>query len=109
LLAMATIESAGVLCAEDMVGSLEIGKAADLVLLDGNAPHLLAQHSLASDVVRFATRGEVKATIVAGRVLYQDGVFATIDIERLRADAGAGATHVRKVVESRRYKPFPAF
>ena len=109
LLAMATIESAGVLCADDLIGSLEVGKAADLVLLDGNAPHLLAQHSLASDLVRFATRGEVKATIVAGRVLYQDGEFKTIDMDRLRADAKAGAAFVRAVVEERRYKPFPAF
>lgn len=109
LLAMATIESAGVLCADDLIGSLEAGKAADLVILDGNAPHLLAQHSLASDIVRFASRGEVRTTIVAGRVLYQDGAFTTIDIDRLRADAAAGAAHVRAITEPRRYKPFPAF
>jgi 5-methylthioadenosine/S-adenosylhomocysteine deaminase len=109
LLAMATIESASVLCAEDLIGSLEVGKAADLILLDGNAPHLMAQHYLAGDIVRFATRGEVRATVVAGRVLYQDGEFTTIDIERLRAEATAGAAYVRGIVEEKRYKPFPAF
>ncbi len=110
LLAMATIESAGALCADDLIGSLEVGKAADLVLLDGNAPHLLAQHSLASDLVRFATRGEVKAAIVGGRVLYQDGAFKTIDMDRLRADARRrGRLLVRSIVEERRCKPFPAF
>ncbi len=99
LLAMATIESANVLCADDLIGSLEVGKAADLVVLDGNAPHLMAQHYLASDIVRFATRGEVRATVVAGKVLYKDGAFTTIDIERLRAEASAGAAYVRGVVE----------
>ena len=79
------------------------------MVLDGTAPHLLAQHSLASDIVRFATRGEVRATVVAGRVLYRDGEFKTIDIERLRAEASAGAAHVRGIVEPKRYKPFPAF
>jgi 5-methylthioadenosine/S-adenosylhomocysteine deaminase len=109
LLAMATIESAGVLCADDLIGSLEVGKAADLIVLDGNAPHLMAQHSLASDVVRFATRGEVRATVVAGKVLYKDGTFTTIDLDRLRAEASAGASYVRGIVEGKRYKPFPAF
>jgi hypothetical protein len=51
----------------------------------------------------------VRATIVAGRVLYQDGEFTTIDIERLRAEAAAGAAYVRGIVEEKRYKPFPAF
>lgn len=109
LLSMATIESAGVLCADDLIGSLEVGKAADLVVLDGTAPHLLGQHHLASDIVRFATRAEVQATVVAGRVLYQDGEFKTIDMDRLRANVRAGAAYVRGIVESRRYKPFPQF
>ena len=82
---------------------------ADLIVLDGNAPHLMAQHSLASDVVRFASRGEVRATVVAGKVLYKDGTFTTIDLDRLRAEASAGASYVRGIVEGKRYKPFPAF
>jgi len=109
LLAMATSEAANVLCADDIIGSLEVGKAADCVVLDGNAPHLLAGHYLSSDLVRFASRGEVKATIVAGRVLYRDGEFTTIDIEKLRRDAAAGAGQVREVIEKRRYRPYPAF
>jgi hypothetical protein len=59
--------------------------------------------------VRFATRGEVKATIVNGRVLYRDGEFTTIDIDALRREAAAGAEHVRGVVEARRYRRHPAF
>jgi len=109
LLAMATHESANVLCVDDLTGSLEVGKAADCVVLDGNAPHLLAGHYLASDLVRFATRGEVKATVVNGRVLYRDGEFTTIDIDALRRDAAAGAEHVRSLVEGRRYRKHPAF
>jgi 5-methylthioadenosine/S-adenosylhomocysteine deaminase len=109
LLAMATIESAGVLCADDLIGSLEVGKAADIVLLDGTAPHLLAGHSLASDIVRFATRAEVMATIVSGKVLWRDGAFTSIDIDKLRADARSGAKHVRDLVAGQRYRPLPSF
>jgi hypothetical protein len=64
-------------------------------------------HIVAIVVVRFANRGEVKATIVAGRVLYRDGQFLTVDLDRLRLEATAGAAHVNAIVEERRYKPFP--
>lgn len=104
ILAMATIEAADVLRMDDLVGSLEPGKAADLVVLDGGAPHLMAMQHLSSEIVRYATRAEVRATIVNGKVLYRDGVFATIDVDRLRAESAAGATHVRRVLEGRRYR-----
>jgi 5-methylthioadenosine/S-adenosylhomocysteine deaminase len=109
LLAMATIEGASALRLDDLTGSLETGKAADMVVLDGDAPHLMALQHLPSDVVRYATRGEVLQTIVAGRVLYDRGTFATIDLERIAAEAKAGAEYVRGVVGERRYKPLPGF
>jgi cytosine/adenosine deaminase-related metal-dependent hydrolase len=109
LLAMATIEGASALRLDDLTGSLEAGKAADMVVLDGDAPHLMSMQHLASDVVRYATRGEVLQTIVAGRVLYDRGSFATIDLDRIRAEAAAGAEHVRGVVGDRRYKTLPSF
>lgn len=105
LLGMATIEGASVLRMDDLVGSLEPGKAADIVVLDGNAPHLMAMQHLPSDIVRYATRGEVMQTIVAGRILYDRGTFTTIDLDKLRGEAFAGATHVRSILSGRRYKP----
>jgi 5-methylthioadenosine/S-adenosylhomocysteine deaminase len=109
LLAMATCEAAQVLRLDDLAGSLEIGKAADLVVIDGAAPHLLSMQQLSSDLVRYGTRGEVLHTIVAGRVLYDRGEFPTIDIAQLARDAGAGAEHTRAVVEGRRYRPLGPF
>ena len=109
LLEMATIEAAQVLRMDDLVGSLEIGKAADIVVLDGDAPHLMSIQHLSSDIVRFATRAEVDATIVNGRVLYEAGALSTIDVDRLRADSAAGAVHVRDVLSGRRYKDLPRF
>ena len=67
-----------------------------------------SQH-LSSELLRYASRAEVKTTIVAGKVLYSDGEFATIDIERLREEAKAGARFVSEVVADRRYRPLPAW
>lgn len=109
LLEMATIEAAQVLRMDDLIGSLEVGKAADIVLLDGETAHLMSQHHVPSDIVRFATRAEVDATIVNGRVLYEAGSYPTIDVEQLRADSARGAEYVSGLVGNRRYKPFPHF
>ncbi|KRE24468.1 hypothetical protein ASE66_04350 [Bosea sp. Root483D1] len=106
---MATIEAASVLRCDDLIGSLEAGKAADIVVLDGSGPHMMSSQHLSSELLRYASRAEVKTTIVAGRVLYSDGEFATIDIERLREEATAGASFVSDLVAERRYRPLPAW
>jgi 5-methylthioadenosine/S-adenosylhomocysteine deaminase len=109
ILEMATIESASVLHLDDIAGSIEPGKAADLVILDGTAPHLMAGQHLPSELVRYASRGEILQTIVAGRVLYDRGAFPTIDLDRLRAEAASGAAIVRETLAGRRFKPLPSF
>jgi 5-methylthioadenosine/S-adenosylhomocysteine deaminase len=105
VLAMATIEAARVLRWDDRIGSLEPGKAADLVVLDGGAPHLLATQDLLTEVVRFATRAEVTDVMVDGRWLLEGGRLATVDLERLRAESATGAARVPGAVGQRRYRP----
>lgn len=105
VLAMATCDAARLLRWDDRIGSIEPGKAADLVVLDGGAPHLMARQDLVTDVVRFASRAEVLQTVVGGDVLYDRGEYATIDVDALRRDAHAGAAHVRAEVATRRYLP----
>jgi cytosine/adenosine deaminase-related metal-dependent hydrolase len=105
LFSMTTIDAARVLRIDDRTGSLEPGKAADIVVLDANAPHLMAAQDVISDLVRYGTRAEIKDVLIDGRVVLEDGVHQTIDLHRLKADALAGAKRVRDVVASRRYKP----
>lgn len=105
VLAMATREAADVLGMLDRVGTLEPGKAADLVILDGSRPHLLAMQELTTELVRYASRAEVLQTIIDGHIVYDRGAFTTIDLQQLRREASEGAVLVRREVESRRYRP----
>jgi 5-methylthioadenosine/S-adenosylhomocysteine deaminase len=109
ILEMATIEAAKVLRMDDVTGSLEKGKSADIVVLDGSGPHMMAMQHLPTELLRYGSRAKVRATIVAGRVLYQDGHFTSIDIDKLRLDSSLGATHVRAALDGRRYRALSGY
>jgi hypothetical protein len=68
----------------------------------------MASHDLPTEIVRYASRGEIQQTMVDGRLLYDDGTFTTLDIDALRAESHAGAGHVRAVLKNRRYRPLGA-
>lgn len=55
-----------------------------------------------TEIVRFASRAEVTHVMVNGRMLLDGGRHTTVDLDKLRADAEAGAAHVHAVVAGRR-------
>lgn len=64
-------------------GTLEVGKDADIVLLDFTAPHLMPCHNVLNALVYSAKGGDVAMTMVRGRILYQSGKFPTIDLNQV--------------------------
>ena len=95
-LALATIEGARALGLEDQIGSLEVGKRADLVVVSGEPASQVPRYDPYSHLV-YVTRGaEVRLTVVDGRILYRDGDFLTLDPESVKAAARALAERVRE-------------
>jgi 5-methylthioadenosine/S-adenosylhomocysteine deaminase len=80
ILDFATIDAARVLKIDEKVGSVEIGKEADLIVLDANAPNLapLRKESLISNLVYAAKGHNVNATIVSGKVIMRNRRFLTL-------------------------------
>ena len=96
---LATIEGARALGVDREVGSIELGKRADLILLDGNAPNLRPLHSretVVSDLVYSASSGNVDATIVDGRVLMQNRIIKSLDLAAVCAKTQELATKLVK-------------
>ena len=93
VLSLATLDGATALGWQDAIGSLEAGKQADLIVIDASGAHLapFAEHDPHVAIVEAARPGDVKLTMVAGRVLYRDGAWATLDPQRVVADARAEA------------------
>jgi 5-methylthioadenosine/S-adenosylhomocysteine deaminase len=84
VLRMATIEGARALGLEDKIGSLAVGKQADLILVDLMEPNLspILQDPIRNIVPNLVYAGsghEVKTVLVAGKVLLENGRLQTID------------------------------
>jgi len=61
---MATIEGARVIGLEDGVGTIEVGKKADIIIVDTNTPHMTPIYNPYSQLVYSATGGDVRDGIM---------------------------------------------
>lgn len=85
VLRMATANGARAQLREDC-GVLAAGMDADFILLDVSRPGLYPHHDTASAAVYSARGSDVCMTAVRGRILYENGEFTTLDVEKLRAE-----------------------
>ena len=67
---MATINGAKVLGLEKEIGSIEVGKSADLAIIDFNKPHLRPVYDYFSHLVYAVNPADVAMTLVAGKIIY---------------------------------------
>jgi len=65
-------------------GILKKGYKADLIVLDITGPHMYPAHDLVNNLVYSASGSDVVLTMVDGKVLYREGEFLTIDMEKVR-------------------------
>jgi len=79
VLAMALFLGAEALGLEETVGSLEVGKRADIIVMDLSRPHCSPLFSYPSHLVYTARGFDVKTSIIGGRVVYHWGRFYTFD------------------------------
>ena len=80
---MATLDAARALGLDDRLGSLEPGKQADIIAVDLSKSHQIPTHYPYSTLVHTANQENVLATMVAGRFLYEDRTWHTMDKQRL--------------------------
>jgi cytosine/adenosine deaminase-related metal-dependent hydrolase len=78
---MATRGGAEVMGLEDQIGSIEVGKKADLAIVDLNDFHSYpsSEVDVYGRLVYSATRADVETTIIDGKIVMRDKVILTID------------------------------
>lgn len=81
-LKMATVNGAKALGRK--TGAIREGYDADIILLDASAPSFIPCHDVVENVVFAGRGGDVCLTMARGRVLYENGMFLTVDLEKVR-------------------------
>jgi 5-methylthioadenosine/S-adenosylhomocysteine deaminase len=82
----------------DKVGSIEVGKRADFILVDFRQPHLQPVHDPVSHLVYAAQGLEVSATVCDGKVLFQNGKFTTLDPKAVYSRVEGWRKKIQKAV-----------
>ncbi len=90
-LEMATLAGARAMGLEDDLGSLTVGKKADLVVLDFRRPHLTPLTNALGNLVHVAQGRDVEMVVVDGRVVVEDGHAVLVDEEDIRRRAATAA------------------
>jgi 5-methylthioadenosine/S-adenosylhomocysteine deaminase len=88
---MATRAGARTLGLEDDIGSLEVGKRADVIVVDRDRPHLAPGPDPYSTLVYAARGSDVRTTIVDGHVLVDDFAPLRVDRREIVSDARTAA------------------
>ena len=86
---LATIDGANAIGMGDRIGSLEIGKQADVVVHRTDTPGWTPRGDVGLQLVWGTDGRSVRDVFVAGRLVVDDGRIVTIDADALAAEAGA--------------------
>ena len=93
---MATKNAARSSLMQDEVGSLEVGKKADVILLDRYDWGFLPLHDPIQQIAFSANSDSVQTSIVGGRVVMRDRKLALIDEEAIRSEISEAAEKFRR-------------
>jgi len=95
LLEMATINGARALGLEDKIGSLEIGKAADIAAINLNSLHTVPVYDPLSSLIYASSRDNITDVWVAGEHLLKEGELLTLHAPSLIKQAAEWRRLVR--------------
>ena len=93
-LRMATIDGARALGLADEIGSIEMGKRADLVLLNLDKLHTTPRPEVVSTIVYAAQSSDVETVLIDGRLVLRDGRLTTMDERKVIEAAHNEAAHI---------------
>lgn len=84
--ALTAATAAGGVALGRKTGVLAEGCTADLILVDFTKPNLIPCHDVAENLVYAAHGADVCMNMARGKIIYQDGVWFTIDMDRVRKE-----------------------
>ncbi len=92
VLEMGTANGAKALSWQNEIGSIEIGKKADIAIVNFDKPHLCPMHSETSHLIYTANAADVETVIVNGRIVMENRRLVTLDVEEVMVKAEKAKT-----------------
>ncbi len=92
---IATIGGARLLGLDHVIGSIEVGKQADIIIIDMNQPHLTPLYNPYSQLVYAARGADVKTSIINGKIVMENRNLLTIDLPAVMNNVRDIACHIR--------------
>ncbi|MGF6374973.1 5-methylthioadenosine/S-adenosylhomocysteine deaminase [Clostridiales Family XIII bacterium PM5-7] len=77
-------------------GVLKQGNKADLIVMRTDVPNMHPVHNMVNNIVYSAAGSDIVLTMVDGKVLYKDGEYLTIDMEKTIFEAEKATDHILK-------------
>ena len=97
--AMATIGGARALHMGDRTGSIEVGKLADIAIVDLDSLHQVPMYNIYSHLVYATKASDVRSVIINGRIVMLDRRLLTLNESAIKRDANA---YRQKIITSLR-------
>ena len=97
----ATLGGARAVTQEKLIGSLEVGKKADLIVVNTQRAHLVPAGRIVSALIHSGHPGDIESSMVDGQFLMRNGKVLTMDEDRIIAEADAVGRRIwGKVLEA---------
>ena len=101
VLGMATSGGATAIGLGETIGSLEVGKRADLIQVAFEDVHHVPTYNVISHLVFVSDEQDVASVVVDGKVLMREREMLTIDTSRVAAEANALAARIQAALDNR--------
>ena len=101
VLTMATSGGALAIGLADSIGSIEVGKRADVIQVAFDDVHHVPTYDVISHLVYVTDEQDVASVVVDGKVLMREREILTIDTDRVRTEANALAAKIQAALEER--------
>ncbi len=97
--AMGTIKGAEALGLDDEIGSIEVGKKADIILIDTNSANMVPDSSsLSSNIIYSANGSNVDTTICNGKVLMENKKLVVLDEDEIYKKARKAIKELKEAI-----------
>ena len=97
LIDLVTMGSARALMQGKEIGSLEVGKKADIILIDLDQPHITPTHNMLNTLTESVGVGDIHDMIVDGKIIMKNKEIKTLDEEKIMYESKKAIRKINKI------------